>query len=241
MAKKHKKPQLQRTDKGKQTEVNNPMQIIQRNICPASAFVSALLFGFGAQAMSIGSEIAPWLMAFAALMIALAILTSQDVWNFVNRLSNKLAKAVICVVVCAVFFVPVLITFQHVASHQREVLSNTLIFNGELTPGNEPNPVSSVPPNATTLIMGDNVVFAAQSENHIFSQGNSSFLSIGISADGSMTLNARVLDSTGNRVVTIYYNEFRANPDYAFTAKQPDHHTLVVRDFDDVEVLNIDI
>jgi hypothetical protein len=89
-------------------------------------------------------------------------------------------------------------------------------------------------------MLGDDLaVFAAQTENVIMEKGNTSFLSIGIEEDGRMTLSAKVLDSSNNRIVTIVENEFQANPDYAFNPKQPDIHSLIVRDRDGVEVLNV--
>ncbi len=39
--------------------------------------------------------------------------------------------------------------------------------------------------------------------------------------------------------MSIIENEFQANPEYAFNPRQPDEHSLIVRDADGNEVLNI--
>ena len=89
-------------------------------------------------------------------------------------------------------------------------------------------------------MLGDDLrVLAAQSENHVFSKkGGTSFLSIGIK-NNAMRLSAFVTDSNNQNIVRIINNEFQASPARAFNPKQPDKHSLVVRDSKGVEVLNV--
>jgi hypothetical protein len=155
------------------------------------------------------------------------------------------------------FFVPVLIVFQGVANNQRVVLSNIPIFYGQLTPGNEPTPPSPsydsyrnnpppVPlpplpsPDSFRVMFGDDSgIYIDGPVNNTFLLKGMPFLTIRTTSDGTVVLNTEVVDSTGNKIVKIVDNKFQASQLYAFLPRQPDHHSLVVDDWDGVEVLNI--
>jgi hypothetical protein len=232
----------------------NLWQVIRKSISPASTFISAILFGFGVQGMNTGSVLAPWLIAVGALMVAFVILTNQDIWSIITkRISKYWQKALIFIIICAIFFVPTLIVLQNVANNQRDVLSRTPIFLGVLTPGNAQDPYNSykvnlvniptltpIPPDSFRVMLGDDSgIFIDSSVNTTFGLKGKPFMTIKTNKDGIVVLNTKVLDSTNNRIVAIVDNEFQADPQYAFKPIQPDKHSLVVRDFDGVEVLNI--
>jgi hypothetical protein len=125
----------------------------------------------------------------------------------------------------------------------KEIQANTPVFCGQLTPGNEPNPVPlppGLPSNTISLLLGDDLrVLSAQCKTYIFSKGQTSFLTIGVGPEGFMLITADIMDSTGENIARIINNEFQANPERAFNPKQPDKHSLVVRDSQGVEVLNV--
>ena len=54
-----------------------------------------------------------------------------------------------------------------------------------------------------------------------------------------MHISAVVMDSKNQLVVRVIDNEFQAIPQNAFNPKQPDKHSLFVRDADGIEVLNV--
>jgi hypothetical protein len=88
-------------------------------------------------------------------------------------------------------------------------------------------------------MLGDDLrVLAAQSQTYVFSRQGKAFLSIGIKG-GFMVISVSVMDSKDQHIVRIIDNEFQANPEHAFNPKQPDKHSLVVRDSQGAEVLNI--
>jgi hypothetical protein len=228
-----------------------PKQFIRRSICLASIFMSPILFGFGGQAMGASSEIAPWLMALGALLVAIAIITNQDVWNFItNRLKEctlvkaRILKTTIYIIFCAMLFLPVLLGFQKILYNQ---MANTPTFYGQLTPGNGSTPVlpsnnisySELSPNTITLMLGDDsAVFVEDSAKFSLVSGDKTFLSIQIGSDGKAILNTVVIDSENNHVVTIKNNKFQAYKD-SFWPIQPNKHTLVVNDNYGFEVLNV--
>jgi hypothetical protein len=206
--------------------------------------------------MSVGSDLAPWLIAFGALMIALAFLTNVDMCRLIaKRVTKNWQRVLVCLIVCCLFFVPTFVVVQNVASSQREALARTPIFYGELTPGDEPTPpapsyttigidgypIPSTPPVDCFRVMfgDDSGIYIDGPVNNAFLLRGMPFLRIGMASDGTVILNTEVLDSTGHKIVKIVDNEFQANPEYAFRPRQPDKHSLVVRDSDGVEVLNI--
>ncbi len=124
---------------------------------------------------------------------------------------------------------------------KREIQAKTPIYFGLLAPANDscPSLPQNAPKGTITLMLGDELrVLAAQSQNYIFSKQGEPFLSIGIK-DGLMRVSASIVDSNNQHIVRIIDNEFQVSPERAFNPKQPDKHSLVVRDSQGVEVLNI--
>jgi hypothetical protein len=128
-------------------------------------------------------------------------------------------------------------------NEKREAAANAAVYSGRLIPGNEKTPLplpTGVPEDAVTIFLGDNMrVISPTRENYVFRSKGEQFLSIGIQDDGTMLLNATILDSVNNRIAKIIDNEFQADPQHAFNPKQPDEHSLVVRDSEGIEVLNV--
>ena len=95
-----------------------------------------------------------------------------------------------------------------------------------------------MPPDTIQLLLGNNLRILASSKISALSRSGKTFLSIGIS-DGLMRLTTTVLDNSSQYICRIIDNEFQANPERAFNPKQPDDHSLIVRDGDGHEVLNV--
>jgi hypothetical protein len=115
-----------------------------------------------------------------------------------------------------------------------------VVYFGGLSPGNEP--VLALPPgspaNTVQLLLGDDLRILSASSNPVFSRNGKSFLSIG-SREGLIRLTATILDTNNQSICRIIDNEFQAFPERAFNPKQPDEHSLIVRDREGIEVLNI--
>jgi hypothetical protein len=115
-----------------------------------------------------------------------------------------------------------------------------IAYFGGLIPGSETVPLlpAGMSDDTVQLLLGDDLRVLSASENPVFTKDGKSFLSIGVK-DGLMRITATVLDSNNNPICRIINNEFQAFPERAFNPKQPDEHSLVVRDSSGVEVLNI--
>lgn len=185
-----------------------------------------------------GGRMAPdWLLQ--VLLVLVGIIGGGALWYFISQkqyhhaLWSGTGAAVILIIVIALFIRNQLI--------KAEVQANAPVFFGELLPANEAS--LPLPNNASketiTLMLGDDLrVLAAQSENHVFSKQGVPFLSIGIK-NNAMHISADIADSDNKNIVRIINNEFQASQERAFNPKQPDKHSLVVRDSKGIEVLNI--
>jgi hypothetical protein len=121
-------------------------------------------------------------------------------------------------------------------------------YFGDLTPGNEPEPPlgPAAPPSALELsrrgqllqlMLGDKLrVLATWQPTTVLRYGDAAFLSINGGPDG-IRLSATVVDRAGHNVVRIIENEFKASSEHAFNPRQPDPHSLIVRDSEGVPVL----
>jgi hypothetical protein len=122
-----------------------------------------------------------------------------------------------------------------------EIEATRPVYAGFLIPANEPAP--SLPPDTPagtiSLLLGDDLrVLAGASDKFIFSIDGESFLKIGLRA-GRMTLSCLVTDAEGKTIVRLVESEFQAVPDRTFNPKQPDPHSLQVRDERGEEALNV--
>jgi len=139
----------------------------------------------------------------------------------------------------AVFFLAFVPSQNHVKDQQAD-LARTVIFYGEITPDNKPNPIHSTAPDTITLMLGDNLTFEAiLADSYILSRNGTTFLEIGIDSNGNMLLTTDVRNNSNDNIVKVIDNEFQANPSYAFHPVQPNQHSLIVRDSNGDEVLNI--
>ena len=115
-----------------------------------------------------------------------------------------------------------------------------IAYFGGLLPGNEPIPPlpPGVPPDTVQLLLGDDLRILSASLNPVFSLNGNPFLSISV-RKGLMRLTATVLDAENQPICRITDNAFQAFQERAFNPKQPDEHSLIVRDSWGNEALNV--
>jgi hypothetical protein len=122
---------------------------------------------------------------------------------------------------------------------KKEIQSRTPVYFGELVPASEDPLPPNLAANVVSLMLGDDLqVLSRSARQAVITRGESPIISIGIE-DGTMWINTTLVDSQNRNVVRIVKNEFQAFPEGAFNPKQPDEHSLVVRDADGIEVLNL--
>jgi len=185
-----------------------------------------------------GDEMAPdWLLQ--VLLVVVGIIGGGAIWYFISQ--KQYHHALWSGLVASILFLLVIALFIRNDIIRREIQAKIPTYFGELVPSNESCPPlpQNAPKETITLMLGDELrVLAAQSQNYIFSRKGEPFLSIGIKG-GLMRVTASIVDSNNQHIVRIIDNEFQASPERAFNPKQPDKHSLVVRDSQGVEVLNI--
>ena len=193
--------------------------------------------------MSMVDKIAPYLMSMGALVVALAIIFSEDVWNLVDKLSKKRLsrRLLIQVGLCAVLAVPTFFYFNHMVIEQAQKLADTAIYYGRITVGDEPIPISNIPENSTTIMLGDKVaVFMRKDQNYVFANQDVPLISLGYDSDGGILINIDLFDSKNRKILDIENNVFYSDKRLGYYPFQPNYHTLLVDDSGGNQVLKID-
>lgn len=119
-----------------------------------------------------------------------------------------------------------------------------IVYFGGLNPGNvasEPLP-PNMPSNATQLLLGDDlrILFRYSRGSHpLIAFKGKPLLTIKIDKHGRLLLTATVADSSNRWICRIIDNEFQISQERAFNPKLINDHTLIVRDENGVDVLNV--
>jgi hypothetical protein len=143
-----------------------------------------------------------------------------------------------------------------------EARSSSVLYAGFLTPGDFPDdsqeaqaqpfdvvrgvPLTGTwgamqkPPFGAVLKLGNVKIVGSPfwEDQTILSSDGKPFLTIGFDARG-LWISTRVADAKGRYIVRIIKNEFQASNERAFNPAMPDKHSLVVRDEEGREVLNL--
>ncbi len=228
----------------------NQSSIFKSKLRGAFLFIGALILGIGVPEMITGHGYAPFLIAFGALLASLVIVTDDDIQHWITHLiHSKRIRITIYITACLVFTLGSFILSLQYSDGRRDILSRTPIFYGELTPSNEPTPLSpsyelldipGEPPDTFRVMLGDDSgIYINGTVNNTLCLMDEPFITIRTASDGTVILNTKVFDSNNHNIVRIIDNEFQANPEYAFNPRQPDKHSLIVRDSEGVVVLNV--
>lgn len=185
----------------------------------------------------------PWLIGIGVLLLAIYIIRLDVIQhNLALKIKNRQRRIGSCVIICLAVFFLAFVPSQNYVTEQQADLARTVIFYGEIIPDNKPNPVSStgLPPDTMTLMLGNNLsVQVMKAEEYILSRNDTPFLEIGIDSNGNMLLTTDVRNNSNDNIVKVIDNEFQANQSYAFHPVQPNRHSLIVRDSNGDEVLNV--
>jgi hypothetical protein len=114
-------------------------------------------------------------------------------------------------------------------------------YFGDLKPGNFPSVAypKEVSLNSVEVSLGDDIhIYFSSEHKNVLSRNGTPVLSVSV-RDGLAKLTATILDANNQPICRIIDNEFQAFPDRAFNPKQPDEHSLIVRDTQGNEVLNL--
>ena len=178
-----------------------------------------------------------WLLQI--LMLIIGIIGGGAVFYFLSQ--NRGKAALLLGIVAGIFLIIASALYYYSENLKKKAQASRPVYFGNLIPGNEPEPPlpPGTPNNTISLLLGDDLrILAAQSNNFVFSKQGMQFLSIGI-RNNVMYINASIMNSKNQVIVRIIENEFQVNPEYAFNPKQPDEHSLIVRDSQGLECLNI--
>jgi len=173
--------------------------------------------------------------AIQIILLIVGVLGSGTVYYFLSQ--KRLLAALWTGVVAAVLLLLGIAGYLHNSVVRKGARSAAPIFHGRLSPADDSAPW--VPAGAYSLMLGDNLqVLTRSSDQHVFTRHGKAFLKLRV-ANHALHVSAAILDNRGDHVVRIIDNEFQASQERAFNPSQPDDHTLIVRDLDGIEVLNV--
>ena len=176
-----------------------------------------------------------WLLWLISLLIS--VIFGGAFWYFLSQ--GDRYRALWSGTIGGMFIVLMVGLFIRNALIQREIEAQTPKFFGELIPSNEDLLPPETPSNMVSLLLGDDLqVLSASANQYVFQRQGVPLLSMGVDS-GKLWLSATVVDSEGKNIVRIIRNEFQAFPGGAFNPRQPDPHSLIVRDSQGAEVLSL--
>ncbi len=180
-----------------------------------------------------GQMLPDWFLQI--LLVIVGIIGSGSVYYYLSQKRPIAALwsgyfAIVILMLCVAFYIQNTIV-------AKQIKTNIPVFNGKIIADNEDT--HWVPQDVFSLMLGDDLqVLTRSSEHFIFSKDSKPFLKLRV-INKELFITASIFDHTGQYIVKIIDNEFQASQERAFNPKQPDEHTLIVRDFEGIEVLNI--
>ncbi len=100
--------------------------------------------------------------------------------------------------------------------------------------------VTPIRPDSVRLILGDDSgIYISRGAEYVIALRHAPFLSIKVNNDGTLLFDTQVIDSNNNKIVKVEDNVFKVNPAYAFRPRQLNKYSLIVQDWNGIDVLNI--
>lgn len=125
---------------------------------------------------------------------------------------------------------------------QQELLkSQEAVYSGVIEPGSDPfdGDEQRFGTNRGFLLLGDDLrIVTSRFPTCVISHAGKPFLTVK-QKGGNIFVTATLVDYQGRHMVRIIENEFQANAETTFNPRQPDRHSLIVRDTTGQEVLNV--
>jgi hypothetical protein len=213
-------------------KINKTPPNIKNKILGICLFVAGVVLGLGLP-MIIEYEFAPWFLSIGVLAVAIIIIFDDYVrYIFEKHIRQKSIRILICIILL-LLCIPTFLITQNSVDNRKEIIAETPSFVGIITPENESTKSD------TTLILGNVLVKVSHIENYVLATSSIPFLSLELTPNGYLKLSANVCDSANNNVVKIKNNIFRIYQNRAFWPIQPDSHTLIIVDSEDIEVLKV--
>jgi hypothetical protein len=154
------------------------------------------------------------------------------------RVTSTSARSVLisALVVCVLAYVAALIANE---SHREAKERSKPVYFGELVPSGDKPPELGAPFDAVQLLLGDGLaIIARHSDTAMIAVNGHPLITIGM-REGRVRITAKLADQQNRRLFTVIDNEFNVDQQAGFNPRMPDAHTLVVRDIEDTEVLNV--
>ena len=213
--------------------------------------VGSFFAGWGWSAIVVSDKILPYIFVLGIIIIWLYLITDNVISEiFHTKITKKWVRTMVSLFVLVSCCVLAFSWASTSINKQEEEKASIPVYNGSLYPGNGPVPeptrllleLNNVPSDDIVLMMGNYsfAYFSKINDKYILAGSQKPFIEIGKKPNGSITISTTIIDSHNNKVAKIINNEFVVSPEFSFNPIRPNYHTLIVRDMDGNEVLNMD-
>jgi hypothetical protein len=208
--------------------------VARRWLVSAAFFLSAwILQGWGMEQLKTGSEMSPWIIAFGVLLLAWAIILSQDVWTHILAKRNVILRWFIIVGVSVAAILVPGIHFQDAKNNAQEQLLYISSYNGQIIAGNSPTPVplnKDLPSDTITVMLGDTRVLMDKSQYYILAYQGKRVIGFRFDTSGNMLINADI-NGKNDYIITIKDNAWQVNPKLKLVSIPTNEHSVLLQDF----------
>lgn len=208
--------------------------------------VGILMVGWGLPEMINGKIYASWLIGFGFLLVVARIVFDERIRAVISKWRKKYSIPFLIFIVCISFFIPFKVSQIYTQTRIELLSESEICYANKLMPGNEGIPsdderiINEFVNDRYIVMLGDHsAIFMNEFGTFKLCNNNKPFITLTIDSEGGLLLTTQVMNNTGNEIVKIENNVFKAVPAYAFNPQNPDSQNLIVRDSKKVEVLTI--
>lgn len=211
---------------------NNHFSVVWKSIEILAAIIFAVIAGLLG---TLGHPISSLIFTALSVILGLALVA-----NIVATRQNR-------TLVWVLFFTLCLALLVGTASLSWSLWSSEDRFSGLLTPANDPFPpfprediaITNFPPNCMFLFTGGGVHIVRTNQSFVLIRaGGKDILTLNWTKTGA-AISGEFFGKNGNIVAVVETNKFVVNRLNCLTKTTPDRHTLIVRDQQNVEVINL--